>query len=442
MLKWPDIFTVPNPDMVADGSVDPMGMQLIWTYFGQLIFKNKLTTVSTDVRNYSINLLHHYVIHRFFSERQDEVKKALARFSSYKEVYDVKGGMIIFLEDLVVYALMDQKGTVNTFGILGSHNAEERILMSKGDFSQIQIHAERTKGVLVRQIQLGVNGRYKGPFLNMGLMTKNLEYDPKEFQMVEMLFKSWPEGEQLVEYLLNCLSDLLKNENKPYPLVTLDVYKNHSALWAMYAACFGQFKPNVAWRNFWLEKLGITSGAAKAIFDEIDQLELNADAISLVIASAYKRTQEEKDKEMLRSILELEPFLSRCVHAFLLMADPGIKRLGDVKEDLDQLVNSIALENVIPLVTRNARLQLLISCVKDQLSSGEDFGHAILNYHKKVMEDRGGIAWVEMENGELKHHISQGAPKSTEVVVHGGYWYNRYYLDAVRSIQKGLKQEG
>jgi hypothetical protein len=124
------------------------------------------------------------------------------------------------------------------------------------------------------------------------------------------------------------------------------------------------------------------------------------------------------------------------------MADPGIKRLGDVNEDLDQLVNSIALENVIPLVTRNARLQLLISCVKDQLSSGEDFGHAILNYHKKVMEDRGGIAWVEMENGELKHHISQGAPKSTEVVVHGGYWYNRYYLDAVRSIQKGLKQEG
>jgi hypothetical protein len=441
MLKWPDIFTVPNPDMVADGSVDPMGMQLIWTYFGQLIFKNKLTTVSTDVRNYSINLLHHYVIHRFFSERQDEVKKALARFSSYKEVYDVKGGMIIFLEDLVVYALMDQKGTVNTFGILGSHNAEERILMSKGDFSQIQIHAERTKGVLVRQIQLGVNGRYKGPFLNMGLMTKNLEYDPKEFQMVEMLFKSWPEGEQLVEYLLNCLSDLLKNENKPYPLVTLDVYKNHSALWAMYAACFGQFKPNVAWRNFWLEKLGITSGAAKAIFDEIDQLELNADAISLVIASAYKRTQEEKDKEMLRSILELEPFLSRCVHAFLLMADPGIKRLGDVKEDLDHLVNSIALENVIPLVTQNTRLQLLISCVKDQMSSGEDFGNAILNYHKKVMEDRGGIACVEMENGELKHHISQGAPKSTEVIVNGGYWYNRYYLDAVRSIQKGLKQE-
>jgi hypothetical protein len=442
MLKWSDIFTVPNPDMVADGSVDPMGMQLIWTYFGQLIFKNKLTTVSTDVRNYSINLLHHYAIHRFFSERQDEVKKAQARFSSYKEVYDVKGGMIIFLEDLVVYALMDQKGPVNTFGILGSHNAEERILKSKGDFSQIQIHAEKTKGVLVRQIQLGVNGRYKGPFLNMGLMTKNLEYDPKEFQMVEMLFKSWPEGEQLVEYLLDCLSDLLKNENKPYPLVTLDVYKNHSALWSMYAACFGQFKPKLAWRNFWLEKLGITSGAAKAIFDEIDQLELNADAVSLVIASAYKVTQEEKDKELLRSILDLEPFLTRCVHAFLLLSDPGVKRVGDAKEDLHLLARSIAIENVIPLAARNARLQLLISCVKDQLSSGEDFGHAILNYHKKVMEDRGGIAWVELEQGELKHHLSQGAPKSTAAVLHGGYWYNRYYLDAVRSIQKGLKQEG
>ncbi len=441
MLKWPDIFTVPNPDMVSDGSVDPMGMQLIWTYFGQLIFKNKLTTVSTDVRNYSINLLHHYVIHRFFSERFEEVKRAQARFSSYKEVYDVKGGMIIFLEDLLVYALMDQKGPVNTFGILGSHNAEERILKSRGDFSQIQIHAERTRGVLVRQIQLGVNGRYKGPFLNMGLMTKNLEYDPKEFQTVELLFKSWPEGERLVEMLLDCISDLLKNDNKYYPLVSLDTYKNRDSLWSMFAACFGQFKPNEKWRNFWLEKLGITSGAAKAIFDEIDQLELNSDAVSLVIASAYRRTQEENDKELLRSILDLEPFLSRCVHAFLLLSDPGIKRVSDVKEDLDQLVSNVSLENVLPLAERNGRLQLLTSCVKDQLSNGVEFGVAILNYHKKVMEERGGIPWVEIEQGELKHHISQGERQSTEAVVLGGYWYNRYYLDAVRSIQRGLKQE-
>jgi hypothetical protein len=441
MLKWSDIFTVPNPDMVSDGSVDPMGMQLIWTYFGQLIFKNKLTTVSTDVRNYSINLLHHYVIHRFFSERIEEVKKAQARFSSYKEVYDVKGGMIIFLEDLLVYALMDQKGPVNTFGILGSNNAEERILKSSGDFSQIQIHAERTKGVLVRQIQLGVNGRYKGPFLNMGLMTKNLEYDPKEFQAVDLLFKSWKEGEQLVELLLDCLSDLLKNEHKAYPLVALDLFKNQTVLWSMYATCFGQFKPNLEWKNFWLEKLGITSGAAQSIFAEIHLLDSNADAVSLVMASAFKRSKDEQYKELLRSILDLEPFLSRCVHAFLLISDPGVKRLGDVKEDLGLLARSISLENVIPLAARNARLQLLIGYVKDQLLSGEDFGHAILSYHKKVMEDRGGIAWVEMEQGELKHHISQGERKSTEAVIHGGYWYNRYYLDAVKSIQKGLLQE-
>ncbi len=441
MPKWSDIFTVPNPDMVSDGSVDPMGMQLIWTYFGQLIFKNKLTTVSTDVRNYSINLLHHFVIHRFFSERYDEVKKAQTRFSSYKEVYDVKGGMIIFLEDLLVYALMDQKGPVNTFGILGSNNAEERILKSNGDFSQIQIHAERTKGVLVRQIQLGVNGRYKGPFLNMGLMTKNLEYDPKEFQAVDLLFKSWNEGEQLVELLLDCLSDLLKNEHKAYPLVTLNLFKNQTALWSMYAACFGQFKPNLEWKNFWLDKLGITSGAAQSIFAEIHLLESNADAVSVVLASAYKRSRDEQDKELLRSILDLEPFLSRCVQAFLLISDPGVKRLGDVKEDLDLLAKSISLENIIPMAARNARLQLLIGCVKDQLLSGEDFGHAILAYHKKVMEDRGGIAWVEMEQGEIKHHISQGERKSTEAVIHGGYWYNRYYLDAVKSIQKGLLQE-
>ena len=55
-MKWSNIFTIPDKNLISDGSVDPMGMQMIWTYFGQLIFHNKLTTVSTDVRNYSINL--------------------------------------------------------------------------------------------------------------------------------------------------------------------------------------------------------------------------------------------------------------------------------------------------------------------------------------------------------------------------------------------------
>ncbi len=47
-MKWNDIFTIPDDTLITDGSVDPMGMQMIWTYFGQQVFQNKLTTVSTE----------------------------------------------------------------------------------------------------------------------------------------------------------------------------------------------------------------------------------------------------------------------------------------------------------------------------------------------------------------------------------------------------------
>ena len=160
-MKWSNIFTIPDKDLISDGSVDPMGMQMIWTYFGQLIFHNKLTTVSTDVRNYPINLLHHFVLYRFQQERNEEFNRAQSHFPYYRDAYDTKAGMIIFMEDLLVYSLMDQKNTINTIGILGSNKAQDDLDRSNGNYSEIEIHAERTKGVLVRQIQLGVNGRYK-----------------------------------------------------------------------------------------------------------------------------------------------------------------------------------------------------------------------------------------------------------------------------------------
>jgi hypothetical protein len=206
-MKHSTIFTIPDKDLISDGSVDPMGMQMIWTFFGQRIFQNKLTTVSTDLRNYTINLLHHFVLYRFENEKNEEFSQAKKDFPFYRDSYDAKAGMLIFMEDLLVYSLMDQKGPVNTFALLGSNKAEDDLQRANGNYSEIEIHAERSKGVLVRQIQLGVNGRYKGPFMNMGLMSKNFEYTP-EFERIEQLFSQWPEGNKLVNKLMNLLLEL------------------------------------------------------------------------------------------------------------------------------------------------------------------------------------------------------------------------------------------
>ncbi len=427
-MIWSDIFTIPDKDLISDGSVDPMGMQMIWTYFGQLIFKNKLTTVSTDVRNYTINLLHHFVLYRLQQERSEEFIRAQNHFLHYRDAYDTKAGMLIFMEDLLVYALMDQKGSVNTLGLLGSNKAQDDLDRANGNYQEIDIHAERTKGVLVRQIQLGINGRYKGPFMNMGLMSKNFEYSPKEFERIKQLFSQWPVGNNLINKLMDLLIELLHEHERDYPVVTLLRYKNDDELWKLYADCFGQIELN--------EKLGIDSGAARSVFSEIDQL--GEQSIPTIIASAFKKEEDEKEKELLQWILDLEPFLSRCSHAFYLLSDVSVKKLSDIEADLDSLVTNIPIKSVLPLTCRNERLEMLVDFVKGNTSSGVQFAEAILNYHKRIMDDRGGVAWVELDNDQIKHLVPQRSNASTADVVSGGYWYNRYYLDAVKSIHNGL----
>jgi hypothetical protein len=438
MFKWSNVFSIPDPELVSDGSVDPMGMQLIWTYFGQLIFENKLTTVSSDVRNYTVNLFNHFVLYRFFQERNEEFAQAQKHFSAYREVYDAKAGMLIFLEDLFVYALMDQSEDVNTLGLLGSNKAQEGLDRAQGNYGEIKIQAERTKGVLVRQIQLGVNGRYKGPFMNMGLMTKNFEYAPKEFERVELLFANWHEGNKLVNVLLDLLSGLLKSDNKEFPTVALDKYRNYPTLWNLYARCFGQVNLNTDLKNYWLDKLGVTSGAARSIFSEIHSLD--EQPISSIISAAYSSEKDESQKELLQYILDLEPFLSRCAHAFNLLANGSLKRLVDVEGDLQKLIDEYSFERILPLTLKNSRLKFLFDSVKDHGGKGLLFAEGILRYHKKIMEDRGGVAWVELDNDSLKHYLNLSSNVKTDEVVKGSYWYNRYYLDSVKSIYNGLNQ--
>ena len=106
--------------------------------------------------------------------------------------------------------------------------------------------------------------------------------------------------------------------------------------------------------------------------------------------------------------------------------------------DVDALVSNIPIESVFPLTCRNQRLEILVEFVKDNTGNGVQFAEAILNYHKKIMEERGGSAWVELENDYIKHYIPQTMHATTSDIVSGGYWYNRYYLDTVKSIYNGL----
>lgn len=433
-MKWANIFTIPDTSLVGDASVDPMGMQIIWTYFGQKIFENKLTTVSNDIRNYTISLLHHYVLYRLEFEHSTTYRKAK---EIYKDDYPLKMGLLIFLEDLLVYALLDEYNNgkdIYTFGLLGNAKGTD---MLRNEHSNIELIVNYDKGLLVRQRQLGVSGRYKGPFINMGLFTRQYGYSPLVWKDIATELSQWEVGKQLADKLLIILTELIENNSsgKQYS-TTLSQYSSNAELWNLYTQCFGQLKFQPSLKNFWLHKLGVDKGAARALYNELKPEWQEA---STLFALAKRNETDEHEAEKLSKILIVEPVLSICVHAFNLIGQRHVKHLNDVIGELNTVANALNLADVRALARENERLRFLLQCIQNAEKDGWHLAKGVYEYHCAVMQDRGGGAWLEItEEGAVKHFFPINAPAPTQTVADGTYWYNQYYLSAIQSIYNGL----
>ena len=55
-------FTEYDDTLSQNLNIDPLGMTMIWSALGQRIFKNRVSSISNDVRNYTLNLVHHLAI--------------------------------------------------------------------------------------------------------------------------------------------------------------------------------------------------------------------------------------------------------------------------------------------------------------------------------------------------------------------------------------------
>jgi hypothetical protein len=433
-MKWSNIFTLPDPSIVQEGSVDPLGMQVVWTHFGQKIFANKLTTVATDIRNYSVNLLQLHVLDRLKSEHSVIYEKAIEKYASYNNEYDLKAGLLILMEDAMVFSLMlnNDKAEVDILGLLGSYNAEKQLANSPDN---IVIEAEKSKGVLVRQLQLGVTGRYKGPFINMGLLTKTLQHNGNWNEVSEVI-NQWPEGRQLTETLLKLICNLLEHKGGKHPVLLLAELHETPDVIDHFVKCFGKLNMNAVLRKFWLEKLGLEEGAAKALYDQVGSGEKGIH--SSVIIEQARRTQSGEAQTQLEQILRLEPFLSSVSQVFYLMTDIGNKKLSNILEQVEQLADRIKLDDLSDLENESPRLKTLVKYVKEADGDAQQIAEKIVEYHTRIMENRGGAAWIEIQDDQLKHYIAQRTPVSTKDFLQNNYWYHDYYLGPIRSIYFGL----
>ncbi len=78
MIDYDTLFTEYDDSIAGEVLRDPLGLQVIWSDLGQRIFNYKLTSISNDIRNFTINLFHHYLIRDIVQrELSDLVEKRI-----------------------------------------------------------------------------------------------------------------------------------------------------------------------------------------------------------------------------------------------------------------------------------------------------------------------------------------------------------------------------
>ena len=448
-----NIFTDYDETIFSDGSIDPMGLRIIWTSIGSKIFHNKLNTISTDIKLYTLNLFHHFLLQKCIKVDEDSVNK-LIRKKPYYNKSDLFEGLIIFLENLLInaiYNVADSSIMVPGKNKLSNLKKDDK---NKKDTERISVN--RDNGILVRQYLLGIHGRHKGPFQQMGVFNDNYEeiYSNQNiWNEAGAIFNTspWKEaGEVLTDLIKN---KLLKANTKSGSYIE---YKLEDVLTQdltdKYVAVLNKnihYKENI--RKFWLNRLGLTQDTAGVLYSEYlkqSSKELNYQDI---IVNAYKSSNDN----LLGAINAIEPLLTlieKCINRILSSAtvdiDANLKGFINYwlnNNEIDE--NSIKNYLTIDYLNQEAinRLQKLLEIylsAKQANSPAEYFIIHLIKYHQDIMKSRGNLHWVSIGvDNKISVHRSNFISDQYLEYLLSKEWVNSYYLPTVNSLHKGLVNE-
>ena len=447
------LFTLPDHDLSQDSSVDPMGISAIWTSYGQAIFKDRLTTIANDARVFTINVFHHAVLRSLFEEYSDELEAALKQYSDWRSEFEMKSGLLIFMEDVSTLAYSDDYDTsiaVEKNGVLGL--SKWRSVKNNGDPQGYILRASRNHGILKRQIIMGMSGRYKNPLIEMGFFDRFYRYDhPRNLEawkQCEPWLQEWKSVSELRSLLINYIRTvLLSRRTKGHPFVPLRQAENEASFLQLltgYRSAFGKRALHPLTQEFWLDQLGIRRGAGMAVFNSLRENGPVNGPIPyehIFQQALLQVANESEEHAKIKSILDVAPFLSHGEFVLRFLSQRGIKKLDDHRKELNQL-RMLWNESVVFAENHTLpRLQQLVQLAKFRGDLSE-WITAVMSYHSTIMQGRGGSAWVQLNTDQtMQHFYAPSLPtayNTIEQYIELKPWLHSYYLDSLKFIQQSL----
>lgn len=447
-----------DDSLTGESYIDPLGMLVVWSAYGQRIFKNRVNSISNDVRNYTLNLFNHHLVRRLVQDDDVVLKPALSSVYGGKDSLQFKYACLIYLENIFVYSLLEQEGSqgIDVGGVLGITKARRTWEASQHSTSLVFSH-DSISHILVRQLSLGVSGRYKTPFMEIGYFDGSYHYQmpsaAARWAETESLFATTPALGSLANAVYPHLHNLLaQNSSRPEIAFSSVIAAN---LPKLYADAFSS--PGVVGRyarTYWLAATGLDRGAAGALLQVLDKNAASSKACEFdaqqFIAAALNEPLESNEQMKLQHIEWLEPFLADCSLLFTLLVskksqtDKEVVRLWKQYCRDDNTLPSgaqraIEHPDVLEVLSGTARFRLQALLKLRNAPTVSSQIRLLVEYHNKVMEGRGQSSWLNVdEQGVVKVHArTVRAPKIEDWPL--GRWTNGYYLPQFRSLVVGYQ---
>ena len=448
-----------DESLSADSYIDPVGTLIIWSAFGRRVFNNRVNSISNDVRNYTLNLFHHFLVRKLVDDDEARLSASLQHKYRGKDGLPFKQACLVFLENLFVYSVLqhEQMEGVEPAGILGISNARRR--WDKADRNPPIVFTHEPAGqILVRQLGLGVSGRYKTPLLEIGFFDTSYQYNKPEFQ------PHWTDAQAFIAGDRNSL--LCKLQREVYPFLRERIAElRHGGklhfrdevpkkLTKAYVSAFASpGAVGVYARDFWLQQTGLDGGAAGALYTVLAKNAGQQRDSRQVLEQALQQTLQTDEKVKLEQIARLEPFLSDCALMFTLMAAErahSIKAVAGHWKRFDRQANRLpglaqqvsGLAGLPALKGSEAARRLVLLQKVANAGDIEEQVRGLATYHGSIMQSRGQPAWLSVEHdGAIKVH-ARTMPRPDPADWPPGTWYNQYYLPQFRSLVMGLQGVG
>ena len=445
-MNSPIIFSIPDKTISSEILRDPLGTQVIWGYYGQRIFGNKITTIANDIRNYTINLFNHYVVRKIVTSQ--EYKDIFPHIDQNSKLF--KESLILYLENTVVYSHVEMSKInqdKNYEGLLGTMRAKKR-LDSINAKSPILFYWDNDRGkyfkkrkeeieILERQISLGVHGRYKTPFLEFDFFDSNWEYiGDYLWNKIEKVTNNNVEWKKVSNDLCNLIINSIstkKNLEVDYKKIDDEIKNN----------IINIFNENSLqnWKEFWEEQLGFNNkDAATKIYNNINLTLKNQNIKELFNQSKTELNNDPTEQVKIDNIIQVENFLVIIIKIFesLLIQEENHVDENFLAELVSQVKTLIFDEGILPENgLARVRLNKLIKLCSDH-SSDLDFVSKLVEYHKQIMEERGLYSWVEIEDTKIRKLGITYSRNELEKKWDRNLWEHNYYIDSVRNIKIGL----